>query len=493
MHSQRQKNEHTGTHDGEHIQKWWVLFSVAMGVFLSTIDSSIVNVALPTLEDKLHTNFSTVQWVVVSYLLVVTSLMLGVARLADMIGKKRIYLPGMALFTVASVLCGLAPSIGLLIAFRALQGVGAVMMQALGVAIVTEVFPSHQRGQALGIIGTVVSLGIIAGPTAGGLLLGTVGWRAIFLVNVPVGIVGFRMVRHFVPDWRPPGGQRFDFWGAALMFLMLLGLALALTLGPEAGWDSPLILVLFAGTGAGLTLFLLVESRIEQPMVNLKLFRDTLFSISLSTGLLVFVAIAGMFVLPFYLERVKDYNPQQVGLFMTVVPVALGVVAPIAGSLSDRYGSRGISLAGLVILIGACLSIASLDTDTSPLGYIVRLLPLGIGAGLFQSPNNSAIMGTAPRQQLGVVSGLLALSRTMGQVMGLPLAGAIFASRVFAVVDLAPGVDASEAPSWAIVEGIQATYTAFTGLIVLGMILAAAALVLSRRRSHHATPEQPGL
>ncbi len=472
----------TTAYQADYSRKWWVLLSIAMGIFLSTIDSSIVNIALPTLEESLGASFATVQWVVVAYLLVVTSLMLGIARLGDMIGKKRIYQTGMVVFTIGSLLCGMAPSIGMLIAFRVLQGVGAVMMQALGMAIVTEAFPRTERGRALGIMGTVVSLGISIGPTLGGLILGSIGWRAIFLVNLPVGIVGLALVRRHVPDWRPPRGQRFDAPGAVLLLLTLLALSFGLTFGPEQGWDSAPILAALIGAAVGMSIFLWVESRLDQPMVDLTLFRDPLFSISLLTGFLVFMVIAGMFVLPFYLERVKGYDPRQTGLFLTVVPAALGLTAPIAGALSDRYGSRGISLIGLTVAVVACLGASTLDEHTSTLGYIVRLLPVGLGAGLFQSPNNSAIMGAAPRERLGVASGLLSLSRTFGQVTGLPLIGAVFASRVYAVTPLSPGLDASEAPPWAIVEGVQAAFLAGAALIAFGVVLAAIAFRMDQRR-----------
>ncbi|MBI5959562.1 MAG: MFS transporter [Chloroflexi bacterium] len=458
------------------------MLSVGMGIFLSTIDGSIVNVALPTLKKELHTNFATVQWVVVAYLLIITSLMLGVARLADMIGKKRIYITGMVVFTSASLLCGLSPSVQFLIGFRVLQGIGAVMMQALGMAIITEAFPREQRGRALGAAGTIVSLGISIGPTVGGLLLGTVGWRAIFLVNLPVGIGGFILARRYVPDWRPPGGQRFDAAGAVTVLITLLMLTLSLTFGPDTGWDHPAILALLIGAAVGFVVLVIIESRLAQPMIDLRLFRDTLFSISLFTGLIVFVVLAGGFVMPFYLEQVKGFNPRQMGLLLTVVPAALGLTAPIAGALSDRYGSRGISLAGLVVIIGACWLVTTIDENTSALGYIVRTLPLGIGIGLFQSPNNSAVMGAAPRERLGVASGLLALSRSLGQVVGLPLIGAVFASRVISVADLASGTDVTDAPGWAIVEGIHAGYTVSMVLVIGASLLALAAFRLEWRR-----------
>jgi EmrB/QacA subfamily drug resistance transporter len=468
----------------DYSHKWWVLLSMATGTFLSTIDGSIVNVALPTLESDLHTNFATVQWVVIGYLLVVASLMLGVARLADMIGKKHIYMTGMAVFVSGSALCGLAPSINFLIAFRVFQGCGAVMIQALGMGIVTENFPHTERGRALGVMGTFVSLGISLGPTLGGLLIGTVGWRAIFLVNLPVGMMGLLLVHRFVPDWRPPGGQRFDFWGAVIVLVTLLALALGLTLGPDAGWSSTPILALLFGSLAGMLVFVAVELYLDQPMIDTTLFHDPLFSISLATTFMVFIVMAGQgLLIPFYLEEVKGLDPTRTGLFLTVVPAALGLTAPLAGILSDRYGSRGIVLIGLVVIFGACLTISTLKADTSTLGYVVRLLPLGFGVGLFQSPNNSAVMGAVPRERLGLTSGLLALTRNFGQATGIPLIGAIYASRVISVARLPAGVDVTDAPPAAIAQGVGAAFTVAGGLIVLAVALAAVAFWMDRRRA----------
>jgi EmrB/QacA subfamily drug resistance transporter len=462
-------------------RKWWVMLSVAMGTFLCTIDGSIVTVSLPTLEKTWHTSFATVQWVVVAYLLVITSLMLGMARLGEMYGKKRVYMPGMVIFTGASVLCGLSPTVEFLIGFRALQGIGAAMIMSLGMAIVTEAFPPSERGRALGIMGTVVSVGISIGPTLGGLLIGTVGWRAIFLVNLPVGLIGLYLVRLNVPDYRPPSGQRFDRMGAAVLFVTLAMFASGLTFGPDTGWDDLRILGLLIGSVVGLFAFLYVESHAAYPMVDLRLFRNLLFSISLMTGFIGFIVITGMFVLPFYLEIVKGYDVKHVGLFQTVVPIMLGITAPIAGSLSDRYGSRGISLIGLIIMVVGCWTISTIKMDTSALGYIIRVLPLGLGAGLFQSPNNSAIMGSVPRERLGVASGLLSLSRTLGQVTGMPVIGAIFASRVIRVANLAAGTDATDAPHWAIVKGVETSFLAAAGLIMIGVLLALLAFLKDRQ------------
>jgi hypothetical protein len=237
------------------------MLGVGAGVFMSTLDASIVNISLPTLVDSFETNLATIEWVVLSYMLVLTSFMLGVARLGDMYDKKKLYMGGLALFTVSSLLCGIAPGVGWLIAFRALQGAGAAMTQALGIAIITEVFPASERGRALGLMGTTVSTGIAVGPPLGGLLIGLVGWRFIFLINIPVGILALWLVKRFVPSSRGKPGQRFDIPGAALLFLTLAAYALGMTLGQQNGFTDAGVRALLASAVVGLALFLWAERR----------------------------------------------------------------------------------------------------------------------------------------------------------------------------------------------------------------------------------------
>ncbi len=427
-----EKPELSGHHQIDYSRKWYVMVAVGMGVFLATVDGSIVNVALPTIVSAFSTQFATVQWVVLSYLLTVTTLMLGVGRFADMVGKKPIYSAGFLVFTVGSLLCGLSPSIDFLIASRVFQAVGAAMVMSLGLAIVTESFPPAERGKAIGVSGAVVSVGIVIGPTLGGLLINRFSWHWIFYVNLPVGIVGTILALRFVPSLRPRGGQRFDFLGAVLMFSALLSLLLALTLGQGRGFTDPLVLILLFAWLILQTAFVAVEMRIEQPMIDLRLLRNRLFSINLVTGFLTFICLAGTLILmPFYLQNILGYNPQEVGLLLATVPVVLAIFAPLSGTLSDRYGSRSITAIGLLVIAVGYISLSSLDGQTSAAGFILRFLPIGIGMGIFQSPNNSAIMGTSPRSQLGVVSGLLAVNRTLGQTTGIAILGAIWATRVF--------------------------------------------------------------
>jgi EmrB/QacA subfamily drug resistance transporter len=463
-------------------RKWYVMAAVAMGTFLATIDGSIVNIALPTLTRAFDAQFATVQWVVLAYLLTVTTLMLSVGRLADMRGKKPIYVAGFAIFTLGSALCGLSPSVYALVAFRVLQGVGAAMTMALGMAIVTESFPPSERGRALGISGAVVSVGIVVGPTLGGVIIGALSWHWIFFVNLPIGLLGILMVQRFVPATRPPGGQRFDFLGAATLFMALLALLLALTVGQEAGFAAPEVLALFGAAALLSALFVLIELRTEQPIIDLRLFQNSLFSVSLVTGFIIFICLAGATILmPFFLENVLGYGPRQVGLLLAVVPIGLGLAAPVSGSLSDRYGTRPMTVIGLAILLVGYTTVSTLNEGTTALGYALRFLPIGIGMGVFQSPNNSSIMGAAPHERLGIASGMLAVTRTLGQTTGIAVLGALWAGRVTYYTGGAAGSGATSAPASAQVAGLHDTALFIVLLITLALALAIWALVQERR------------
>ncbi|HEY5652525.1 MAG TPA: MFS transporter [Acidimicrobiia bacterium] len=465
-------------------QKWRVMAVVSTGVILSTIDGSIVNVALPTLVEFFDTSFATIQWVALGYLLTLATLTLLVGRIGDIIGKRKIYNAGFIAFTVASVLCAFAPTVGFLIAFRVLQAVGATMVLALGISILTEAFPPTERGKALGYIGTAVSLGIVTGPVVGGVLIEAFDWRAIFLVNLPVGIIGTLLAFKYVPDVPPAPGQTMDFWGAGLLSSGLLSLSLALTLGQERGFDDGLILVLFAAFAGLSAIFVKVELSTESPMIQLRLFRNPLLSVSVVSGFLVFAALsATFFLLPFYLERVLGFEIGQVGLLLGAGPLVLGIVAPISGTLSDRWGVRSLTLGGLFILTAVYLAIQLLSTETTWWQYVLIAVPLGAGVGIFQSPNNSAIMGSIPREYSGVGGGLLNLTRLLGQITGIAVLGSVWASRVLAVsTDPVPGNNASAASGSAQVEGLHFTFG------IAAMLIGAAALIgLWALRKEHST------
>lgn len=457
-----------------HRNKWLILLAIGMGVFLATIDGGIVNIGLNTLVKDFGTPLAVTEWVVLAYMLTISSLMLSIGRLGDMIGKKYLYIAGLAIFTVGSVLCGMSETIYWLIAFRVLQAVGASITMALGTAMITEAFPDHERGKALGIMGTLVSIGIIAGPTIGGLILEHLTWHWLFFVNLPVGILGVLMVWHYVPLDRPGKKQSFDFLGAGLLFITLSSLLLALSRIQSAGLTDPLIPGLLFLFLIGLIVFIRVEKRSAEPMIDLSMFRNRMFSVNLITGFLTFVVGAGTMILfPLYLQNVLGFGPQQSGLMMAVTPLTVAIVAPFSGALSDRVSSRVLTSIGLgVMLVGHSL-ISTLSTDTSVTGYLLRFIPLGIGIGLFQAPNNNAIMGSAARERSGVASSLLSLTRTVGQTTGIALLGAFWERRATTLAGDDALHSALAAPLKAQVGGLQQTM-----YLVIAVIIAALGLSL---------------
>ncbi|MBU1276008.1 MAG: MFS transporter [Proteobacteria bacterium] len=458
------------------------LLGIGLSVFMGTMDISIVTIALPTLMQDLKASLATIEWVVVSYALVITSLMLGVARLGDMFGKKRVYLLGIAVFGVGSALCALATNAWTLILFRGVQAMGAVMMQALGMGIVTEIFPAEQRGRVMGIIGTAVSLGLAVGHPLGGLLVGTVGWRAIFLVNLPVCLLAWWVVARNVPsDWKGKNGERFDAPGALILFLALVCYALGMTMGQHYGFSSGAAPLLLGACVLGVAAFLWVETTTRHPMMPLGLFKDPQFGLGLLMGWIAFLILGGVFILPIYLQVAEGYSPQQTGFLMLVVPVSMGVVSPLAGWCADRFGARVVSLAGLVLLVVGCLRLSGITLHISAWEYVLRVLPLGLGLGLFHAPNNSSIMGRAPRNRLGVASGLVSLSRTLGNTSGVPLMGAVFSVYFLAAAPGADQADLMAAPPQALVAGVSGAFRLAAWLGTSSIAVALAAWWLERR------------
>ncbi len=447
------------------------MIATGLGIFLGTIDASIVNVALPTMAKELDTTFAAVQWVVLAYLLTLATLTLGVGRLGDMLGKKPIYTTGFAIFTLGSVLCGMAPGIEWLVGFRVVQAIGAAMIFALGMAIITQAFPPSERGKALGISGALVSIGIVIGPSLGGLIVDLWSWRWIFIVNLPIGILGTAAAHRFVPDVPPPGGQRFDFAGAAVFFVALMTFMLGLSLAQSRGFGSVSVLALLGVGIAAITLFVAVERRVSQPMLDMALFQNRLLTINLLTGWMTFFAISGLFILvPFYLENVLGASPRMVGLLIAPTPLLLGLSAPISGSISDRIGPRRVLVFGLAILVGAYLAMQLLQAD-SPLWMIMLVMaPAGLGMGIFQSPNNSAVMGSATAERLGVTSAMLTITRNTGQLTGIAVLGAVWALRVSH--HFGATIDAQTAPA-----ASQAAALRDVGLV--NMVMVAMALALS--------------
>jgi EmrB/QacA subfamily drug resistance transporter len=454
----------------DYSRKWWALAAVGSGVLLSTIDGSIVNIALGTLVAAFNSNLNVVEWVSLAYLLTLTCLLLLMGRLGDMYGKRRVYVAGFVIFTAASALCGLAPSVGALIGFRVLQAVGAAMIQSVGPALLVVAFPPQERGTALGAIGSFVAVGILVGPALGGLLLQEVGWQAIFYVNIPIGIAGtWLTLRSIAPDQAASRGQSFDIGGALLLMASLLGLLLALTEGPLWGWGDARVLglmALFVVAGAG---FLAWELRAPQPMINLGMFRRGVFSLNLLAGFVLFLGLSfNLLLTPLFLQFVYRFDIRATGLILMALPLTLSLTSPLSGRLSDRIGPRALTVTGLAITAVALAGI-SLTTPATPLAQLVALLmALGAGIGLFQSPNNSTVLGNAPPEALGVASGLLAVMRTLGQTAGIAVAGAIWASQVIALAG--PVSPITAAPPAALAAGFDVAMRVAAGLALLAIL-----------------------
>ncbi len=457
----------------DYSRKWFVMIAVMAGILLATIDGSIVNIAFPTLVESLDTTFNVVQWVSLAYLLTTATLTLGMSRLGDVFGKRRLFISGFAIFTIASGLCGLAPSVHWLIGFRVLQGVGSVLILALGTALVVEAFPASERGKALGWISGAVSVGIVSGPVIGGMIISNFGWRPIFLVNIPIGIIGTWLAVRFVPRASPLPGQSFDLLGTALLSVSLFSLCLAMTMGQGLGFTAPPILIGFAVSAVSAAAFIYVQLNSESPMLQLRLFRNPMLSVGVVSAFLAFVCLSASFLLmPFYLQGVLGLPIGTVGLLLGIGPLTMGILSPVVGSLSDRVGVRRLTVVGLAVLVGAYSILLTFDTTTTTTRYALFAVTLGLGLGLFQSPNNSAIMGSVPREYMGIGGGILTITRILGVTTGVAVLGSVWAAGVAAASggSLPEGGASAGSPA----AQVAGMHTAFT---VAVFIMAAALIV----------------
>ncbi|MDI6856773.1 MAG: MFS transporter [Dehalococcoidia bacterium] len=417
--------------------KWWAFAAVSIGVFMSTLDVSIVNISLPRIMTGLNAGFDAVQWVVLSYLLTITSLLLAFGSLADLIGRKKVYVAGFAVFTFGNLFAAIAPNVVLLIVARALAGVGGAMIQANGAAITAAVFPPEERGKALGLNGTIVASGLVAGPTIGGVLTDALGWRSVFYIAIPVGLTAIPFAALVLRERLISTGarlleRRFDWPGAALWAGFLFCLLFGLNRGSLLGWKSSAVVALFAASGLLLASFLVRELKVSNPTIRLSLFRVWGFSAGSTASFASFMGQqASVFLMPFYLQLALGLSARTAGVLMTAVPFSMAVVAPISGRLSDRYGSRGLATAGLAVVGAGLFLLSSITTESQDYGPILgAFVLLGLGMGLFQSPNNSFIFGAVPREFYGVASGFIATLRNAGSSLGIAVWGTIVTSQL---------------------------------------------------------------
>lgn len=406
----------------------WALASLALPMLLSALGTSIANVGLPTLVQAFDATFQAVQWVVLAYLLAVTTLVVSAGRVGDALGRRRLMLAGLGLFTVASALCSLAPTLGWLIAARALQGLGAAVMMALTLAFVGEMVPRAQTGRAMGLLATLSATGTALGPSLGGVLIAADGWPALFYVNVPLGMLALGLAYRHLPADRRIGATEpgsLDPLGSALLALTLAAYALAMTLG--GGHFGVLNGALLLAAMAGLAAFVQVEAKAASPLIRPAMFRDVALSISLATSALVAtVMMATLVVGPFHLARGLGLDAVQVGLVVSVGPLVVALAGVPAGRITDRFGARRMTLAGLLAMGLGAFALALLPASLGLPGYLGPLMVITAGYALFQTANNTAVMVGVSAQGRGLVSGLLNLSRNLGLITGASVMGAVF-------------------------------------------------------------------
>ncbi|HEY5556092.1 MFS transporter [Acetobacterium sp.] len=462
--------------------KWPILLIVVMSTFMATLDSSIVNVALPQMARLLDVDTSQIQLVVTSYLIVIVGIILIFGKLGDMLGKTKIFIFGIALFTLGSLLCGITNAFPILIGARIVQGIGAAATMANNQGIITQVFPASERGKALGFTGTAVALGALVGPGLGGIIVGASSWEYIFLINVPVGIVVLFFAIKLLPKSNKKATGRLDVLGAALFMLSIVPLFVALGQMQSLGFSHPLILTSFTVAIVSFIAFILVERKRENPLLALDIFKNKLFSLSVFCAFITFVGLfCNSIIQPFYLQDVMAYSPEQAGLMMMIFPLILMVLAPVSGHVSDKIGCEMLTFIGLLLISLGLFLMSTLTEQSTMMTMVVFIVVISVGMGLFQSPNNSMIMSTVGRHQLGIAGSINALVRNMGMVGGIALAttllyGSMSSELGYRVTDYVAGQNG------AFINGMRIVYIIAAVICLFGAVLTLLRLMGKRSR-----------
>jgi EmrB/QacA subfamily drug resistance transporter len=446
-------------------------------MLLSSLGTSIANVGLPTLAQAFDASFHEVQWIVLAYLLASTTLIVSVGRLGDLVGRRRLLLGGLLVFAAASVLCGVAQTLGMLIAARAMQGLGAAVMMALAMALVGETVPKARTGSAMGLLGTMSAIGTALGPSLGGLLIDGLGWPAIFLINVPLGLGTFHLAHRYLPvDRRVATSERagFDGVGTMLLAFTLGAYALAVTIGGRGGFGLRNV-ALLAAAGCGIGLFVLAEARAPSPLVRLAMLRASGLRASLGMSALVStVMMATLVVGPFYLSGGLGLARVSVGLVLSVGPLVAALTGVPAGRVADRFGARPATIVGLAGMAAGCVLLFAVPAALGLAGYVAAIAITTMGYAMFQTANNTAVMAEVIPAQRGVISGLLNLSRNLGLITGASVMGAVFAAA-------SATIDISTARPEAVTAGMRVTFGVAAALVVSALAIAAGG-ARSRRR-----------
>ena len=457
--------------------RWWVFATIAIGTFVSVVDSGSVLIALPEIAGYFHADLPTVQWVVVGNALAISVLILPMGRLGDIVGRKWVYVGGLVIFVAASALAGIAVNLPWVITAKVFQGAGSAMIQGNGMATVIAAFSGRERGKALGTHMSVVGSGAIAGPAVGGLLVAAFGWRSVFFVNVPIGILTILISCYVLQQQRGSSatsdgaGGSFDWLGAALSGLTLLGFLLVVGNGYRLGWSSPAVVLGTAATVAALATFIWWELRTPYPMLDLRLFRRKLVAIGIAASWLSFLGSqATRFMVPFYMQRLLEMSPRDVGLLMIPPAVCMVLLGPVSGRLSDRFGWRLLTLMGLgCSATGAFLLSGNLNESSSVVFIVLMLMLQSCGMALFNTPNNSSVLGAVDRMQYGVVASLTQLVRNSANVTSIAIATTIVVVTM-ATYGVEPSLDAvSPSVADAFVAGLKWAFLIMGIMIAVGI------------------------
>ena len=475
--------------------KYVVFGALAIGLFASVVDHGSVIVALPSIAEDLQIELPSVQWVVIGYALTISALLLPMGRLADMLGQKRVYILGSLVLMVGAAAAGLAPNIATLLLARLFQGVGAAMTQGTGMAIMTSVFPSHERGRAIGLLMTTVGVGAVIGPAIGGTVVDFIHWRAVFFITIPLGLVGVVATTFVLRHWeseRASRGSRFDWTGAFLSTGVLVALLLGLTLAVNLGWMAAPILAAFVLSAGMFVAFIWWELRTDAPMFNLRFFRDRVFSFGISAGFLTFLGQSSvLFLMPFYIQNVLGYSPKIAGLVVMPGALVMAIMGSVSGTLSDRFGWRWFTVGGMLCsTIG--LALLSRITDTSSLWEVVPgLILVSGGMGTFYSANSSSVLSAVGRESYGVVSGFLNLVRNSANVISLAIATTIV-TVTMGSLGFEPSLEAVRTSS---VEGVRGAFTVgmrYAFYVLIALVIASMAVSFLQGKPKTApSQEQP--
>lgn len=455
-----------------------ILGIIACAAFMSTLDSTIVNISLPTISTWFQVDIGGVSWVVIAYLLTLTGLMLTCGRLGDIKGFRSVFIIGFSTFTVSSLLCGLSWSISSLIFFRILQGAGAAAIQALFPAMIALYLPEEKRGWAFGILLTIVSLGIAGGPIIGGYITEFLGWHWIFFINVPIGVVGVLLAMRYIPhDTLSPKPGRLDIIGSILILLALVTLLFPLNQGLYLGWTSYVILGSISASVLLWIIFILYEKRIDTPLIHFRLFDSRQFLFGNIAGMLVILSFAGTeFLLPFYLETVHGFTTEIAGMFLAVPAVFIMVAGPIAGKISDKYGSRNIMI-GAAFFASVAMFLYTMFSPDTNIGFMVLTLAIeGCAVGLFMPPNMNLILSSETGEFEGVASGVMMMLRNVGGVIGIALFGTIAMQSIL----MKFGDHYARALPEEVMSGFQ---TAFSVGVVVCLMAAGISILIGRHLS----------